>query len=168
VVHYSSAFLAAHAIGGSFRHGDFVFGSAGALMRSGQPFHEFGHDLQCKVCLGKRAGSSARTVGAEAHWTPGGGCRTTRLYFVEFGSSAPCQLYFRVLIARFGSNHASVTALSMICRWTLLQCGQVNVRKSRPLSLGSIAVSFIGDPHAVHCGPWFCASSMGFAFRSAA
>ena len=54
MVHYSSAFLAAHAVGGSFRHADFVFGSAGALMRSGQPFHEFGHDLQCKVCLGKR------------------------------------------------------------------------------------------------------------------
>ena len=26
--------------------------------------------------------------------------------------------------------------------------------------LGSTAVNFIGEPHAVHCGPWFCLSSM--------
>ncbi len=26
--------------------------------------------------------------------------------------------------------------------------------------LGSIAVNFIGEPQAVHCGPWFCVSSM--------
>ena len=29
--------------------------------------------------------------------------------------------------------------------------------------LGSIAESFIGEPQAVHCGPWFCLSSMAFA-----
>jgi hypothetical protein len=68
---------------------------------------------------------------------------------------------FRVLIARFGSHQASVTALSMICRCALLQCGQVKVRKSCPVSLGSIAESFIGEPQAVHLGPWFCASSIG-------
>jgi hypothetical protein len=32
-----------------------------------------------------------------------------------------------------------------------------------PVSLGSIAVNFIGEPHAVHCGPWFCVSSNGIA-----
>jgi len=26
--------------------------------------------------------------------------------------------------------------------------------------LGSIAVSLMGEPQAVHCGPWFCLSSM--------
>jgi hypothetical protein len=26
--------------------------------------------------------------------------------------------------------------------------------------LGSIAVNFMGEPQAVHCGPWFCVSSM--------
>jgi hypothetical protein len=60
----------------------------------------------------------------------------------------------------FGSIQASVTALSITCRWTLLHSGQLNVRKSWPGELGSIAVSFIGEPQAVHCGPWFCASSM--------
>jgi hypothetical protein len=49
----------------------------------------------------------------------------------------------------------------MICRWTLLQCEQVNVRKSWPVSLGSIAVSFMGEPQAVHSGPWFWTSSTG-------
>ena len=28
------------------------------------------------------------------------------------------------------------------------------------MQLGSIAESFIGEPQAVHCGPWFCVSSM--------
>jgi|SRR6187431_3374501 hypothetical protein len=28
--------------------------------------------------------------------------------------------------------------------------------------LGSIAASFMGEPQAVHSGPWFCASSMGY------
>jgi hypothetical protein len=28
--------------------------------------------------------------------------------------------------------------------------------------LGSIAASLMGEPQAVHCGPWFCASSMGY------
>jgi uncharacterized membrane protein YfcA len=56
-------------------------------------------------------------------------------------------------MGRFGSSQASVTAISMICRWTLAQRGQVKVRKSLPVSLGSIAVSFIGEPQAVHSGP---------------
>jgi hypothetical protein len=52
-----------------------------------------------------------------------------------------------------------------MCRSTLLQCRQVKVRKSRhikswPIWLGSIAVSFMGEPQAVHCGPWFCVSSI--------
>src|ERR1700689_908112 len=59
-----------------------------------------------------------------------------------------------------GSSQASVTVLSMRCRWTLLHFGQVNVRKSWPNALGSIAVNFMGEPQAVHSGPWFCLSSM--------
>jgi len=47
-----------------------------------------------------------------------------------------------------------------MCRWTLLHSGQVNVRKSWPNVLGSIAVNLIGEPQAVHCGPWFWVSSM--------
>jgi hypothetical protein len=38
-------------------------------------------------------------------------------------------------------------------------------RKSWPAALGSIAVSFMGEPHAQHCGRWFCASSI-VDFRS--
>jgi hypothetical protein len=48
----------------------------------------------------------------------------------------------------------------MMWRWILLQRWQVKVRRSWPDALGSIAVSFIGDPQAVHCGPWFCVSRM--------
>jgi hypothetical protein len=33
--------------------------------------------------------------------------------------------------------------------------------------LGSIAVSFIGEPQAVHCGPWFCISSIRCSLSSA-
>jgi hypothetical protein len=47
-----------------------------------------------------------------------------------------------------------------MCRWTLLHCKQACVRKSLPYMLGSIAVNFTGESHAVHRGPWFCASSM--------
>jgi hypothetical protein len=36
----------------------------------------------------------------------------------------------------------------------------INVRRSWLVSLGSIAVNRIGEPQAVHCGPWFCVSSM--------
>jgi hypothetical protein len=61
----------------------------------------------------------------------------------------------------FGAIQASVTALSIMCRWTVLHSGQVNVRKSWPTTApGSIAVNLIGEPQAVHCGPWFCVSSM--------
>ena len=48
----------------------------------------------------------------------------------------------------------------MICRSTLWHCGQANVRRSCPNALGSIAVNLIGEPQAVHSGPWFCVSSM--------
>jgi hypothetical protein len=60
-----------------------------------------------------------------------------------------------------GASQGSVTALSITCRCSLLHCGQLKVRRSWPNAPGSIAVNFIGDPHAVHCGPWFCLSSMG-------
>jgi hypothetical protein len=60
----------------------------------------------------------------------------------------------------FGASQASVTALSMICRSTLWHCGQANVRRSWPNALGSIAVNLMEEPQAVHCGPWFCLSSM--------
>ena len=39
----------------------------------------------------------------------------------------------------------------------------MKIRKSWPNVLGSIAVNFIGEPQAVHCGPWFWVSSMGVA-----
>jgi hypothetical protein len=61
---------------------------------------------------------------------------------------------------RLGANQAAVKALSMMYCWTLLHAGQPNVRRSFSISPGSIAVSFIGDPQTVHCGPWFCLSSM--------
>ena len=60
----------------------------------------------------------------------------------------------------FGAIQASVTALSIMCRWPLLHSGQANVRKSWLNVLGSIAVNLIGEPQAVHCGPRFCVSSM--------
>jgi hypothetical protein len=60
----------------------------------------------------------------------------------------------------FGAIQASVTELSITCRWTLLHFGQVNVRKSWPNAPGSIAVNLIGELQAVHYGPWFCVSSM--------
>jgi hypothetical protein len=60
-----------------------------------------------------------------------------------------------------GSSQASVTALSMRCRSTLLHLGQLKVRKSWPNALGSIALSFIGELQAMQHGPWFCASSIG-------
>src|SRR5258705_9921083 len=42
-IHQDTAFLTGHAIRGCFDHGDFVFCSAVAFMRSGEPFYEFGH-----------------------------------------------------------------------------------------------------------------------------
>src|SRR5258707_2392466 len=48
----------------------------------------------------------------------------------------------------------------MMYRRALLHLGQVKVRKSWPNVLGSIAANLIGEPQAVHCGPWFCVSSM--------
>jgi hypothetical protein len=66
----------------------------------------------------------------------------------------PASAYF------LGASQASVTALSIRCRCSLWHCGQVKVRRSWPSALGSIAVNFIGEPQAVHCGPWFWVSSM--------
>jgi hypothetical protein len=79
-----------------------------------------------------------------------------QLYSAGFGIKRPLSTSWltafpcRSLMARFGASQASVTLASMICRCTLAQCGQVKVRKSRPISLGSMAESFIGDPQAVH------------------
>jgi hypothetical protein len=67
----------------------------------------------------------------------------------------------------FGVSQASVTALSMMCRSTLLHRGQPNVRKSWPKELGSIAVNRIGELQVEHCGPWFWTSSIGFPSPSA-
>jgi hypothetical protein len=72
-------------------------------------------------------------------------------------------LFTRVHLHDLGFAQATVTVLSIICPCTHLQCGQVKVRKSWPSALGSIAVNFIGEPQAVHCGPWFCVSSIVFA-----
>ena len=75
---------------------------------------------------------------------------------------ASCQDLLRLISAAYflGANQASVTSLAMTCRCTLLHCGQANVRKSWPNVPGSIAVNLMGEPQAVHCGPWFCLSSM--------
>ena len=43
MVHHDPAFLTVHASRGFFGHGDFVFCSALAFMRPGEPFYEFGH-----------------------------------------------------------------------------------------------------------------------------
>jgi hypothetical protein len=43
VVHQNTAFLARRAIRGCLGHGYFVFSSALAFVRSGEPFNEFGH-----------------------------------------------------------------------------------------------------------------------------
>jgi hypothetical protein len=42
-VHQDTAFLTGHVPRGRFLHGNFVFGSAAACMRSGVPLYEFGH-----------------------------------------------------------------------------------------------------------------------------
>jgi hypothetical protein len=77
-------------------------------------------------------------------------------YLAGFGIMRPLWISLvtafreRALTAGFDFSQASVTELSIICRYTLLQFGQVNVRKSRPVLLGSIAESFMGEPQAVH------------------
>lgn len=78
--------------------------------------------------------------------------------YAPIGQNQPAGCQERTVYL-FGADQASVTALSMMCRCARLHCGQLNVRKSWPPKLGSIAASFIGEPQAVHCGPWFCASS---------
>jgi hypothetical protein len=83
-----------------------------------------------------------------------------RPHLAGFEIMRPALISWITAFPRCGSSQASVTALSMRCRWTLLHCGQVNVRRSWPVLLGSIAESFIGEPQAVHCGPWFCVSSI--------
>jgi len=94
-----------------------------------------------------RSMRSSRFFLPMAHWFHGGA-----------GPNSPFSFHRNE--ACFGAIQASVTALSIMCRWTLLHSGQVNVRKSWPNVLGSIAVNLIGEPQAVHCGPWFCVSSM--------
>ena len=63
-------------------------------------------------------------------------------------------------MARCGCSHSSVTALSIMCRSTLLHFSQVNVRRSWPNPPGSIAVNVIGESQSIHCGLWFCILSM--------
>jgi hypothetical protein len=48
-IHQGTAFLTAHVIRGSFDHGNFIFGSAVAFMRSCEPFYKFGHaqNMRC-------------------------------------------------------------------------------------------------------------------------
>jgi hypothetical protein len=94
-----------------------------------------------------RSMRSSRFFLPMAHWFHGGA-----------GPNSPFSFHRNE--ACFGAIQASVTALSITCRWTLLHSGQVNDRKSWPNVLGSIAVNLIGEPQAVHCGPWFCISSM--------
>ena len=50
VVHLDTAFLAGRAIRGCLGHGDFVFSSASAFMRAGEPFSEFCHarKMRCR------------------------------------------------------------------------------------------------------------------------
>ena len=105
--------------------------------------NRFPHFGQCVV----RSMRSSRFFLPMAHWFHGGA-----------GPNSPFSFHRNE--ACFGAIQASVTALSIMCRWTLLHSGQVNVRKSWPNVLGSIAVNLIGEPQAVHCGPWFCVSSM--------
>jgi hypothetical protein len=97
-----------------------------------------------------RSMRSSRFFLPMAHWFHGGAGPNSPFSFHRNLRGEVC----------FGATQASVTALSITCRWTLLHSGQVNVRKSWPNVLGSIAVNLIGEPQAVHCGPWFCVSSM--------
>jgi hypothetical protein len=97
-----------------------------------------------------RSTRSSRFFLPMAHWFHGGAGPNSPFSFHRNLRGEVC----------FGAIQASVTALSIMCRWTLLHSGQVNVRKSWPNALGSIAVNLIGEPQAVHCGPWFCVSSM--------
>jgi hypothetical protein len=97
-----------------------------------------------------RSMRSSRFFLPMAHWFHGGAGPNSPFSFHRNLRGEVC----------FGATQASVIALSITCRWTLLHSGQVNVRKSWPNVLGSIAVNLIGEPQAVHCGPWFCVSSM--------
>jgi len=108
--------------------------------------NRFPHFGQCVV----RSMRSSRFFLPMAHWFHGGAGPNSPFSFHRNLRGEVC----------FGAIQASVTALSITCRWTLLHSGQVNVRKSWPNVLGSIAVSLIGDPQAVHCGPWFLQVSL--------
>ena len=57
-----------------------------------------------------------------AHWFHGGAGPNSPFSFHRNLHGEVC----------FGATQASVTALSITCRWTLLHSGQVNVRKSWP------------------------------------
>src|SRR5258705_2541000 len=108
--------------------------------------NRFPHFGQCVV----RSMRSSRFFLPMAHWFQG-----------DAGPNSPFSFHRNLRDeVCFGAIQASVTALSITCRWTLLQCGQANVRKSWPGAIGSIAVNLIGEPQAVHCGPWFCVSSI--------
>jgi hypothetical protein len=93
-----------------------------------------------------RSMRSSRLFLPMAHWFHGGAGPNSPFSFHRNLRGEVC----------FSATQASVTALSITCRWTLLHSGQVNVRKSWPNVLGSIAVNLIGEPQAVHCGPWLC------------
>jgi hypothetical protein len=104
-----------------------------------------------------RSMRSSRFFLPMAHWFHGGAGPNSPFSFHRNLHGEVC----------FGATQASVTALSITCRWTLLHSGQVNVRKSWPNVLGSIAVNLIGEPQAVHCGPCFvCRACVAPSVRS--
>jgi hypothetical protein len=91
-------------------------------------------------------------------------CRTTLHCRLRNHSSLANLVSDRVSVTgldgRWGSSHSSVTALSIMCRSTLLHFSQVNIRRSWPNPPGSIAINVIGESQSMHCGLWFCVSSM--------
>jgi hypothetical protein len=48
-INQDTAFLTGHVARAGFRHGNFVFGSAAACVRSGVPFYEFCHARNMRV-----------------------------------------------------------------------------------------------------------------------
>ena len=89
--------------------------------------------------------------------------------FIALVRSGPCGIArASSRAARASASNSSLGRRTFFSRaiWDLVNCnGPVALwaskrRKSWPGALGSIAVNFIGEPQAVHCGPWFCMSSM--------